>query len=130
VVTDSTSLGEIERRLTEAKGPDREIENAIFDLIDTSVHEPGVHAPVYTRSIDCAIALCERVLPHSGIKMNLYRNRDNEWNWHVVIESPDEPPEGEDPDRVFAFRPHPHAALALCLAIVRALIAQAETEAK
>lgn len=77
-------------------------------------------------SLDAAVALVERVLPHSGIKMELYRNRDNEWNWYAVISSPDEPREGEDPARVFAFQPHPHSALALCLATVRALIAQGE----
>ena len=120
----NAALRDLEKRLNEATCADREIENAIFDLIDQAVHEPGVVAPVYTRSIDCAVALCERVLWGRGLLIGRGRTRPDEPLWGVQILASDENEERREMP-VLAEAEANTPALALCLAIVRALLSQA-----
>lgn len=147
-----TSLLDIEKRLVAAQGADRELEGDIFFLLDpdfpsgTVLHmsaapDPAtfatgaytsVKAPAYLSSVDAALAFAERALPG--------------WTWNVGVCPPDfltakDKPFGADLmgpvswhelDRHIGEEPvYDHssatsatAPLAICLATIRALIAQ------
>jgi hypothetical protein len=135
-----TDLLDLKRRIEEAKGPDRELDCLIAVALAGFKTEPpryegaGVrycqpmedgryavpgNAPDmlvrdYTRSIDVALALVERVLPG-------YRPEFGKWDhgWEASLW---EPPEYNIAEGVVA----PTPALALILALVNALIAQQE----
>lgn len=125
-----TSLQALAERLEKADGPDRELDAAIMHAFDSSaVYYVGVAAdgsnrvldiyphgtPPLSASLDAAIALCERVLPDNmrwSISNAAVKPRAN-----VFPLSPTRPIMG----------PYSSAAtpaLALCLAIVRARIAE------
>jgi len=53
---------EIIERLEKADGPDRELDHAIDAMLPTGVPR-HVWRPIYTASLDAAIALVERTLP-------------------------------------------------------------------
>lgn len=65
------------------------------------------HAPPYTKSLDAALALAERVLP--GWRVSVTHERHGEWSAFLISEAC---------DTAKAYAPAP--ALALCLAIVKA----------
>lgn len=138
-------LRALEARLAAATGPDRELDarihHALFQhqvvLMDPGsvrYKRPAVYGPIsefpmnnwadwaavadlfdaglYTSSIDAAVALCGRLLP--GYRWVLWLTRAELW----VAE-----------DLVSVSSGKSGTALALCLAIVRALIAQEEAHA-
>ena len=53
--------------LKSAKGPDRELDKAVWRQFHAPGMEPGstIHFPKYTASIDAAVALIERVRPET-----------------------------------------------------------------
>ena len=119
-MTNLNALRDLEKRLAEAKGADVNIDRDIHYLGNDG-HGPGWLAcdkPRYTDSLDAAIALVERVLPNpdwfwrvstinGGAQARIYDMRD------------------DDPEKEF-YGSGKNPALALCLAVVRALIAQGE----
>lgn len=110
-------------RLEEAKGPDRELDadicGALLDaqvkrrreILPSYVYHTGDGEwsliPAYSASLDAALSLAERVLPGCGVMLNI-GSRVEVAVWPV---SP--------APAAFALAPTP--ALALCLAILRAL---------
>lgn len=63
------TLDELERRLSEATGPDRELGVAVYETLEICSYIPDEGDP--TASLDAAVALCERVLPNP------------DWFWRV-----------------------------------------------
>ena len=147
------TLKALEARLVAATGPDRELDGDICVVLDgggeivwltqnyimeryparrisRSNYVGGFaneHVPLFTASNDAIIALIERAMPHYEITLELYRDRDNEWFWRVVLTNPKEPPEGESHQTVRAIVPHSYgAAIPACLALVRAMIEREE----
>lgn len=131
-MTDITALREIERRLSEAKEGDRALDLDIArtlcpDVIvmrqrdDDSGSDPYTHWKC-TASLDSAIALCERVLPGWSIQVRTENHRENGWQADVWCSWGPTAYQRS----VAAARPSP--ALALCLAIVRALISMGRDE--
>jgi hypothetical protein len=123
-----TTLTDLAKRLEEATGADRELDAAVMRACGLKVYpydEPsgttwGDAAKVITSSLDAAVALVERVLPNGG-------------NWHLSKRGYDDgvhqggragaylmssPVTSFHDIKAFAATP----AIALCLAIVRALI--------
>lgn len=159
-MTVSTALKELEKRLSEASGPDREIDFRIAALTDEQMAADlrvadgltyssngefvltfkspagklgrgfyGNHmVPQFTHSLDAAVSLCARVLPGwwwTCGKCNL--------NAHASVGPDRDGPEAHllsDPvfDAGFdADMEHGVPALALCLAVVRALMEREPT---
>lgn len=122
------SLSSLIERLEKASGPDREIDALIFVAVDA--RDPALRVarstplgwyveagddedrpllqPEYTKSLDAALALCERVLP-AGWCGNV--------DWGVRMPSATLKHVGLDMYVAFAATP----PLALCLALLRAL---------
>ena len=122
------SLSSLIERLEKASGPDREIDALIFVAVDA--RDPALRVarstplgwyveagddedrpllqPEYTKSLDAALALCERALPDWDIDLGKV---GGEWFATVL------PQDGTDIDGEQA----PSPALALCLALLRAL---------
>lgn len=147
-----TDLREIEKRLSEARGPDREIDFRLAALTDEMMAGDlrratdlsyssngefvltfkaaggatgrgfyGNHmAPPATASLDAAVDLCERVLWGRGLLIGRGRTRPSEPLWGVQILASDENEERREMP-VLAEAEANTPALALCLAIVRAL---------
>lgn len=110
---DLKALRGLEKRLAEAKGPSNELDWDIHEMFGDGATVAAVSR--YTSSLDAAIALVERVLPdwHASIQgVNLaWSARLNPTAYGKVGDS---------------FANHSSPALALCLALVRALISQGE----
>lgn len=115
-MTDLTTLRDLEKRLEEATGPDRALGFKLSIALQAPKYD-GTAEQWFgnksdpTRSIDAAIDLVERVLP------------DAEW----FIEGPKPSVvtlHGVDVDEDLHVAASP--ALALCLALIRALIARGE----
>lgn len=107
-----TTLKDLEKRLEEATAGsvelDREI-NAVLKL-------PPVGYPSFTFSVDAALELCWRLLPGSTIDLSTTLLETEQRRWDAqVINLPEV--HGDAGDR-------PTGALALCLAIIRALISK------
>lgn len=151
-MTNLNALRDLEKRLAEAKGPDREIDRAIAHAFerpwpgykhtaaDDNLRAPGgawicqdgstttlICANEYTTSLDAAIALVERVLPGwfwtcGKCKLNAHAtvgpDRDGPAA-HLLADPKFDAGFDADMD-------HGVPALALCLAVTRALIAQGE----
>lgn len=125
------TLDEIEKRLSEAAGADREIDEALtFVWFPELAHWPrseyggwvnpdqkmGLVAPAsyYTASLDDAIGLCERMLPGWFWRVG-HGSQDAGWA-HLNRVHPDHCDRADEASATAAT-----PALALCLAIVRAL---------
>ena len=110
-MTDRQSLKDLERRLAEAKGPNFELERLIAEVVDreSALYRP----PNYTASLDAAVSLVERVLPGCTVDLTIGALSD------AQVMDADAAIHGNAEDA-------PTPALALCLACVRALIAQGE----
>lgn len=149
-MTDTQALRDLEKRLSEAKGPDREIDVHLYaafsdlpikpasswcvmdkfqfaytderkDRRALYLHEDDV--PEFTASLDAAVALCERVLPGRGLMIGRGKTRPSEPLWGVELYADDLVKIGA-PYRIIARAESETPALALCLAIVRALLAK------
>lgn len=109
-------LKDLERRLAEATGPSKELDYAIWRTFDEPT-DPTSWQPQYSYSIDSAVGLASRVLP--GWALELHRHEkpipDMTWGAHLVKDAM---------TRVGALSDYP--ALALCTAIVRALMQKEE----
>jgi hypothetical protein len=108
------SLKSLAERLEKATGPDRELDRAI-DRATAKVIVPEVVCRFYTGSIDHAAALCERVLPGCEIGFYYFGHRTPRFAKADIGQIGG--PHAED---VKGATP----ALAICLAIVNALIAK------
>lgn len=118
---DIETLRTLEKRLSEAaadRGLDEDIDAAL-----NKGNVTGCAAP-FTASLDAAIALCERVLWGRGLFLAKGRCRPSEPLWGAQILASDENYEQREMP-VIAEAEADTAALALCLATVRALIAEA-----
>lgn len=149
-MTDYTALREIEKRLSEATKADRELDfwiaratgieeasepdlefvhftsNGEFELNFAGGKRGWLGTHVihrYTASLDAAVALCERVLWGRGLLIGKGRTRPSEPLWGVQILASDENEEQREMP-VLAEAEANAPALALCLAIVRALLAK------
>lgn len=119
-MTDLTTLRDLEKRLQEAMGPDRELDDAVFRACGLKVYpydEPsgttwGDAYPV-TKSLDAAIALVERL---------------DFLQWHVDTMNLGAYAEVYGRNCVFGSSVDicRTPALALCLALARAMIARGE----
>lgn len=126
-----TALQSLERRLVEAKGPDREIDKSltvaclhigrashITTQASPTIVDPAFYAdlrpfPRLTASIDAAVALAERVLPNMWIDISVWVGDDGKLRGAANI-----------PGKAHGGRSRSPPALAVCLAIVKALIAK------
>lgn len=117
-------LKDLERRLAEAKGPSTDLDKKIFVTIDVGF-DARVTGHAFTASLDAAVSMVGRVLWGRGLLIGKGRCRPNEPLWGVQILASDEN-EDQREMPVIAEAEHDTAALALCLACVRALIAQGE----
>lgn len=119
------ALRGIEKRLGEAPPPGPadtdELGVAVYETLGICSYIPDEGDP--TRSLDAAIALCERVLWGRGLLIGKGRTRPDEPLWGVQILASDENEERREMP-VLAEAEANTPALALCLAIVRALIAE------
>jgi len=118
------TLSDLLARVEAATGPDRELDDAIVELMfgksmlviteDAGTVWRNHKAPFYTASIDAALALAERVLPDHEIEMfQLFHG--NGWGVNFRAKHIDT-----------AYAPTP--ALALIAAILKALIAAENKE--
>lgn len=141
-----TNLKELEAKLVAATGPSRELDGAIWMALENDVameqcsfkgmkYAGHIHtaaekkshiklasarsSPEFTFSIDAAVSLCARVLPKWQI--DSIGQADKSF-WFAVLR--DGHPENFSLERPISEHTHPNAALALCLAIIRALIAK------
>lgn len=80
------------------------------------------YAPTYTASLDAAIALAERILPGCGLLLGKGRTRPDEPLFGAQIYATAMGYRDEEP--VAEAEHNSSLALALCLAIIRALIAE------
>lgn len=123
------ALPELEKRLEEATGPDRDLDGALASIIAPHqvesddgdwwwgpYNEQPVRVPEFTSSIDAAVALAERVLPWWCWSVSL----NDEGQYLCEIAPKGCPGGGPDCEKQ-------SPALALCLAIVRALIVKDNT---
>lgn len=150
-MTVSTALKELEKRLSEASGPDREIDFRIAALTDEQMAADlrvadgltyssngefvltfkspagklgrgfyGNHmVPQFTHSLDAAVSLCARVLPDFSRACAVYfldGKRTHVWTIR-----------GQDTDGPGFAGIRDNDALALCLAVVRALMEREPT---
>lgn len=116
-MTDLESLRGLEKRLAEASGPSLDLDKEIFLTVDDGFGA-RVTGHTYTASLDAAVALEERVLP--GWRIFFTYTPGKVCQLRLIDTTGPEPDDGEDWPHVKGMSTHP--ALALCLAIVRALI--------
>lgn len=116
-----TDLRELEKRLEEATGPSQTLDRQINDTLGL----PPIGYPRFTSSLDAAVALVERVLPGWEWERKCETNR---WKFVRLI--------GPEFHKYEFMGPHnKHCTawtfgetppLALCLALIRALIAKGD----
>ena len=144
-MTNLNALRELEKRLAEAKGPDRKIDAAITAALcpcEPPDCIPDLHARIvakvldggedseierFTASLDAAVALVERVLPGTEVTLRM-GTKNSEGHLLDATARLALPFQGSF-GLMFLCQPeqaHGVPALALCLACVRALIAQGE----
>lgn len=134
-----SALKILETRLGDAKGADLEIDAALWSLWDDRpLEDPTGHgvkihkrdpvdtiafdtAPAYTASLDAAVALVERVLPN--IAWRVTKKLDGKC--YALLQRLDEDVEGGF-DIWAESKDFPTAPLAMCAALLTALIAQGE----
>lgn len=137
------TLKALEARLVEAKGPARKLDAsihvAVIGPVDFSSEinpQPvdlgdGNYVPLYTSSLDAAVALVEKVLGDKWTIARIIFNQNDNRTWHAELR------EGylTSYSSVVLAGGYtrynsglPNGALALCLALVRALIAKEEAE--
>lgn len=124
-------MSDLAERLEKATGPDREIDLDLMVLGWGGPRERYLTDELgrlafgdqrqFTSSLDAAVALCERVLPGWGVEV-LASDRDN---WRAAV-WPWISSRGTRDERGFNYSYAPTPALALCLAVVRAKLAEAE----
>lgn len=115
-MTDVTELRELLVRIESAARPDGELDKAISKAL---LGEPSM-SPL-TRSIDCAVSLCERVLPGWRIRWQ----HDGDGVNHAFVENKG------DFGAICAMETESFCAtagLAVCATIIRAQIAMIEKE--
>lgn len=105
-----------------ADGPRCELDDQIFSFVDTKV--VLLEDPSYTASIDAAVALIEAVLP--GAYWRVGKKRPGRISaTYIEIPISDDPNE-ESIGTIFAGDYAKTPALALCAALIRAMIAKEE----
>lgn len=124
---DLKALRELERRLAEAKGPDSYADCVLYtELGSASRGDPGYpNGP--TASLDAAVALVERVLP--GAEITLRMGSKNSEGHPLDATARLALPFKGSFGLMFRYQPeapHKDVRLALCLATIRAIIAQGE----
>src|SRR5262245_50781771 len=93
---DSRALSELLERVRKAKGPDRELDKALWRhlIFDAELDKPGHDwmaqvgktTPAYTASIDSALALVERLLPQGFLeRLSDRRKLITCGDWHVRL---------------------------------------------
>lgn len=117
------NLSDLQKALEEATGPDRKIDFWLMAFDPTS--DPSKPAIVYTASLDAAIALANRLLPGWGWRCGFglsphWVNGRAVYGWsHLNRVHPDHALTKDEATGYAASAP-----LAICLAIVRALLAK------
>lgn len=120
---DADALKVLERKLTEATGGDRLLDEAVYEALIgpvtwALVSDAGnMNPPGYTLSLDAAVALVECVLPGHCLQTTKYAWGGNQ-NWGAKVFDPRR--EGRSNGGAFGATP----ALALCLALIRALLSE------
>lgn len=118
----SRDLSDLITRLEAAKGPDQAIDWELHVLRGLEgVGMYGAH-PAYTTSLDAALALAARVLPKHHVNGLVDRRHVLSCSDWMATLSPLEPQD------VGAHGFGPTPALAICIALCRALQAQGEDE--
>lgn len=106
-----TDLRELEKRLEDATGPSQTLDRQINDTLGL----PPIGYPRFTSSLDAAVALVERIFPEREWALSV----DKENGKACADVADDVWDESFENIRAFSKAP----PLALCLALVRALIA-------
>lgn len=110
-------------RLEKLTGPDREVDRVIDHVVfwpneaprnlEISIRDEW-DVPTYTASIDAAVALVERVLPGCGVSIERHPVYGDWWDAAIFDQTP----------KTIANARKQTAALAVCLALLRALEAE------